>query len=317
MANTSNTTSSKAGSSVEESFVTYYPLTLIIVGTILNFFTFIVLCRPIFQDTQKRPTIHYMRAIAIFDILMLYGWNFDHFLSHAYGFTLLRQTVVSCKIVSFLNYFAPQGSAWLRVFVCLDRYLSLSRLHKTWFSQSKNVRIIIGGILTVTTIINFHFFPFVCFYQANAKVSPEGRLYTVYPLWDYINLALYNCIPFVFMGIFNTGVIYHLIQIRKNSSVQNSRIHHRSISITLLITTWLFLIMTTPATISFAFFAAYISRVFLQIFDSVLYTYHLLSFPIYMITFTEFRQEAIRLLSCNKLRNMPSTSYVTKSTVGQ
>jgi hypothetical protein len=69
-------------------FVTYYPLTLVIVGTLFNSFTFFILCRLAFQDTGKRPTIHYMRVVAIFGILMLYGWNLDHYLWGAYGFTL-------------------------------------------------------------------------------------------------------------------------------------------------------------------------------------------------------------------------------------
>jgi hypothetical protein len=280
------------------AFLAYYPFTLIIVGTLLNLITLIILCRPTFQDTSKRPTIHYMRVIAIFDILMLYGWNFDHYLNNAHGYGLQYKSVSLCKFFSFFNYFTQQVSAWIRVFICSDRYLSLSRLHKTWFSQSKNVLIIIAGVLTVFFIVNFHFFPFVCFYKSDGTVSPEGFYYTVYPLWDYINLALYNCVPFFFMGIFNTGVIYHLIRLRQTSTVQNSRIQHRSISITLVITTCLFLIMTTPATICFGFFQSATPSVIQQLFDYVLYTYHILSFPLYFITFQKFRRELIQLVKC-------------------
>jgi hypothetical protein len=51
----------------------YYRLSLINVGSISNLLTFIIFCRPIFNDPHKRPVIHYMRTIAIFDVLMLYG----------------------------------------------------------------------------------------------------------------------------------------------------------------------------------------------------------------------------------------------------
>ena len=203
------------------------------------------------------------------------------------------------------------------MFVCLDRYLSLSRLHKTWFNQSKNVLIIITTTLTIIIIINFHFFPFVCFYESDGSVNPESRRYNVYPMWDYVNLGLYNCIPAIFMSVFNSGVIYHLIRIRQTSTIQNSRIHHRSISITLVITTCLFLVMTTPATISFAFFQQVTARMILQIFDYVLYTYHLLSFPVYLITFTEFRHEVIRIMTCNSLRISVPVSTVSKTTTVQ
>jgi hypothetical protein len=295
-------------------FVTYYPLTLVIVGTLFNFCTFAILWRPTFRDTNKRPTIHYMRAIAIFDILMLYGWNLDHYFKGRYGFTLLTYSIPACKFYSFLNYFAAQVSAWLRVFICIDRYLSLSRLHKTWFSQSKNVLIIIGCICAVFTIMNFHFFLFVCYYNDNGTVNTDSHLYEVYPLWDYINLGVYNCAPFIFMVIFNSGVIYHLIRLRRTSVVRKSQIHYRSISITLVITTFLFSIMTIPATVAYAFFSNTAGDVILHFFDSVLYTYHILSFPLYLITFSEFRREVIRLITCNPCRNTQSSSTATKST---
>jgi hypothetical protein len=271
-------------------FVTYYPFILIIIGTLFNFFTFVVLSLPTFRTISRRPTIHYMRAIAIFDILMLYGWNLDHYLFGAHGFTLLLYSITSCKIVAFLNYFTPQVSAWLRVFICLDRYLSLSPPHKTWFNQSKNVLNIIACIIIVFTLINLHLLIFACFRNPNGTVNPSARFYNIYPLWDYVNLVLYNCTPFIFMVIFNSGVIYHLSRLRQTSTVQNSRIQHRSITITFVITTFLFSLMTIPATVGFAFFSNTASYIVLHLLDTILYTYHILSFPLYMITFSEFRQ---------------------------
>ncbi|CAF1312567.1 unnamed protein product [Rotaria sordida] len=133
----SNNTTVTSVNSSEALIVAYYPFTLIIVGTLLNLLTFIILCRPAFKDTKKQPIIHYMRTIAIFDILMLYGWNLDHYLQIVHGYILLTYSIPTCKIFGFLNYFASQSSAWLRVFICLDRYLSASRLHRTWFSHQK------------------------------------------------------------------------------------------------------------------------------------------------------------------------------------
>jgi hypothetical protein len=303
MSNISNNTTINNQVVNKDWFVIYYPFTVMIVGSLFNLLTLFILCRPTFRDTNKRPTIHYMRAIAIFDIFMLYGWNFDHYLSGTQGFSLESLSIPTCKFFSFLNYFAAQGSAWLRVFICLDRYLSLSRLHKTWFGHSRNVLIIITCIIIVFTIINFHFLAFVCYYKPDGTISDSARFYTIYPLWDYVNLGLYNCAPFILMVIFNSGVIYHLIRLRQTSTVHNSKIHHTSISITLVITTFLFLIMTIPATVCYAFFSGTAGYIILHLFDSVLYTYHILSFPLYFLTFTEFRHEVIRLITCNKWRN--------------
>jgi hypothetical protein len=45
-------------------FVAYYPIGLIIFGTIANTLTFLTFCRAKFRDTNERPTLRYMRAIA-------------------------------------------------------------------------------------------------------------------------------------------------------------------------------------------------------------------------------------------------------------
>ncbi|CAF4595333.1 unnamed protein product, partial [Rotaria socialis] len=185
MTNSSNNTFINLKNETRASFTAYYPLALITVGTLLNTFTFIILCQPAFKNTAAKPTIHYMRAIAIFDIIMLYGWNFDHYLLEVHGYTLQLYSVPFC---------------------------------------------------------------------------------------------LYNCIPFILMVAFDSGVIYHLIRADQVTTIQHQRIQHRSITITLVITTVLFLTMTIPATVFYGFFTSTASYVILHLLDSLLYTYHILSF---------------------------------------
>ncbi|UJR28265.1 hypothetical protein I4U23_009515 [Adineta vaga] len=171
-----------------------------------------------------------MRVMAIFDILMLYGWNFDHYIYPIYGFYLQKISLSSCKFLSFLNYFACQSSAWFRVFVCLDRYLSLSRLHRTWFSRSKSILIIITSIIIFFFLLNLHIIIFACRYVAGGQISLASSLFEIFPTWDYVNLVFYNFSPFLLMTILNSGVIYHLINLRRTTTLQNSRIQHRAIS---------------------------------------------------------------------------------------
>ena len=278
--------------------IAYYPLFLIIIGTILNTNTFIVLCRSPFRDTKKQPAMHYMRTMAIFDILILYGWNLDHYLSSVHGFKLLIYSIPSCKWVNFLSFSTTQISAWLRVFVCFDRYLSLSRLSRTWFSKSKTILIIIALIISIFLLLNFHLLLFACYIDADGNINPNAVQYTIYPMWDRFHLVLYNCLPFILMVIFDSGVIYHLIHLRRRTTLQNSRIQHRSISITLVVTSTLFLIMTIPSGVVFAFFLEISPLSVPKIVDGIYFTYHILSFPLYMITFTEFRREFIGMIYC-------------------
>jgi hypothetical protein len=295
-----NTTTATSVTFTESLIVAYYPFTLIIVGTLLNLLTLIILCRPTFRDTKKQPIIHYMRAIAIFDILMLYGWNLDHYLQIVHGYILLTYSIGSCKFFGFLNYFAAQCSAWLRVFICLDRYLSASRLQRGWFSRQKSILIVIACTVAFFILFNFHFFIFACFYRPSGSINPNAQLYRIYPLWDYINLGVYNCAPFILMVTFNSGVIYHLAHRRHARIIQNSNIQHRAITITLVLTTFLFLLMTIPATIVAAFFFTTPTTTLSKILDSALYTYHISSFPLYFITFDAFRRECITMMTGKK-----------------
>lgn len=286
----------------------YYSLTLLIVGTLCNLLTLLIFCRSAFGNAKNRPVLYYMRVIAVLDILMLYGWNLDHYLRPIHDFTIVRLGVIPCKFMSFINYFTPQSSAWIRVSLCVDRYVSISRIHRTWFNSPKNVLILIGVCLGIFALINFHFFPFACYRNDEGNIDTNAHLYTIYPLWDNVNLFLYNIIPFVVMAIFNSGIIYHLFYVRRYSQLNHSQIQHRSISIILTITTCLFCIMTTPATIAFSFFYSTVDYTILQMLDAILTTYHVLSFPLYLITFREFRQQFFSLFTCSS-----SISQVTPS----
>jgi hypothetical protein len=296
--------------------VAYYPLCLVVVGTVLNLLTFITLCRAPFRNTKKQPAMHYMRAIAIFDILMLYGWNLDHYLSAIHGFTLTSYSIPSCKIIGFAGYFTEQSSAWLRVFLCLDRYLALSRLNRTWFSRPKSVLIIIACIIGVFTMFNLHLIIFGCYVEPNGAINSNAALYYIYPLWDYINLGVYNCVPFICMVTLDSGVIYHLIRLRRTTTIQNSRVQHRTISITLVITTALFLIMTIPSGVAFAFFYTTAGTIVLETADAFFFSYHITSFPLYFITFTEFRRECITMITCSKnARRVAPTNTAAQRTL--
>ncbi|CAF3432644.1 unnamed protein product [Rotaria socialis] len=282
--------------------VAYYSLVLIVIGTLANLLTCFILCRSSFRDKKAKPIIHYMRTITIFDILMLYGWNLNRYTNTVYKLNLLEYSILSCKFISFTSYFTPQISAWLRVFICLDRYLSSSCYHRTSMNKSKPILIIIVCIITAAFVLNSHILMFVCYQKIDGTISHYAQSYNIYPLWDYVNLVVYNCAPFIFMLTLNCGICYHLIRRRYISSISSLRIQYRTITFILVITTSLFLIMTLPATIGYAFFRN-ANPTILHFLDAIRFTYHILSFPLYLLTFNEFRCECIRMLKwkiCNK-----------------
>ncbi|CAF1418694.1 unnamed protein product [Adineta ricciae] len=299
------------------SFLGYHSLFMVILGSIFKVLTFIVLCRSAFRNTKIRPIIHYMRALALIDFLGLYGWNLDNYFGLIQGFTLYSSyTVISCKIFSFLNYFTTQVSAWLHVFICFDRYLFLSRTQpNTWFNRSKSVLIIISTIIGIFILFNLHFLIFVCYEDENDQVNMDSKFYQVYPLYSIIHMFIYSIIPFILMMIFSSISLYYLSKVRQTTTIQNSKIPHRSISITLISTSLVFIIVRTPTSICYGFFYDNLSETLLgrriiNVFDSLLYTSPILDFPLYLITFSEFRREFIRLFR----RNRTVLSIVTQNT---
>jgi hypothetical protein len=294
----SNTTDSLAvnSASIGLLIIAYYTLVLMIVGTLLNLLTFLILCRATFRDVKARPTLHYMRAIAIFDILMLYVWNLDHYMFATKTTTILYYSVATCKLLVFISFCTSQISAWLRVFICFDRFLSFRCHYQTWFHRSRNVLLIIGSIILLVFLLNLHLLIFCCYRDVDGSINPNAKLYTIYPWWDYVNLAVYNCCPFIVMMILNACVIYYLVQLRQKASNAHSQLQHGTITLTLLITTTLFVCMTTPATIAFAVSPKTDGHL-LHALDAILATYHASSFPLYIITFREFRREFLKIFT--------------------
>jgi hypothetical protein len=288
--------------SIGTTIFTYYPLCLTCMTTVLNSLTIIILYQKIFR---QRPTIRFMRVIAFIDLVLLYGWNLDHFFRLKFGFELDRLSVFSCKISTYLNHFLSQSSAWLRVWMCFDRFWTLNQVRqRRAIHQHRRVIYFITFTLITIAVINIHLPIFSCYsYNNGTKVGGGSLYFPLYPAWNYINLALYNIIPFILMLIFNTLIIRHLILIKRTSTLQKSRIRHSSISIPILLSAFLFCIMTTPPAIIFAFFHNQISSeifrsLLLSLLDSIKYTYHSLSFFLYFITLVEFRRECFRVLRC-------------------
>lgn len=292
-------------SSATITFFTYYPLFLTCMTTVLNSITLIVFYQRVFR---QRPTIRYMRAMAIVDALMLYGWNLDHFFALKYGFEIDRLSVLSCKLATYFNHVLTQSSAWLRVWMCVDRFLTLHQVRqRRAVYQHRRVVVLIVLTFLAIALINLHLPIFSCYsYNNGTGISAASRYYRLYPIWNYISFAIYNVLPFLFMSVFNTLIIRHLILLKRTTTLQHSRIRHSSISIVILVSTCLFCIMTTPPGITLSFFrSSTVSKPFpnilLNILDSIKYTYHSSTFFLYVITLVEFRVELWRLLRCSCL----------------
>ena len=93
-------------------FLSIYALVLIIVGTVGNLLTIIVLLR---RNLRRLVTIRYLIVVSICDTISLYGWNLNSF----YKFNISRNndnleeiSIIHCRVISFMTFVSLQLSSW-------------------------------------------------------------------------------------------------------------------------------------------------------------------------------------------------------------
>ena len=109
-----------------------YALILVIVGTLGNLLTIIILCR---RNLWRYVTMRYLIAVSVCDIISLYGWNLNNF----YKFTispnrgnLEERSLAHCRIMSYLTFVGLQLSSW-----CLTA-VSLGKFANRWVAHLSN-----------------------------------------------------------------------------------------------------------------------------------------------------------------------------------
>lgn len=115
MVNNNNNSLSNA-TTFHHSFFTYYlsiyALVLIVVGTVGNVLTLIVLLR---RHLRRFVTVRYLIAVSICDIVSLYGWNLNNFykfnISPTQG-NIEDLSLIHCRLISFMTFVALQLSSW-------------------------------------------------------------------------------------------------------------------------------------------------------------------------------------------------------------
>ena len=98
-----------------------YSLILVIVGTLGNLLTIIILCR---RNLRRYVTMRYLIAVSVCDTISLYGWNLNNF----YKFTISSNynnleeiSLIHCRIMSYLTFVGLQLSSWCLAAVSIGK----------------------------------------------------------------------------------------------------------------------------------------------------------------------------------------------------
>ena len=156
-----------------EFYLSYYSLFLIIVGSICNLTSFMIMMR---KQMRKHPCMRYLAMLSLTDCLILYQWNMNtfykyHLTSPPLNLDLEEISLFWCRWLSYMAFSCLQLSAWLLALVSFDR---LMIVYSTCWTQAMNksskINILIFSLVATIFTINSH----ILF--KNGYVTPPEQL---------------------------------------------------------------------------------------------------------------------------------------------
>lgn len=291
-----NITSSNLASSSEigEGFykaIGWMSLINIVSGVLGNIVCFVVFVST--RELRNMSFIVYLTYCSIANIISLFEWNFNDYLSPMHGIKLETASLAGCRVATFLQYFSLQSSTYFLSFMCIDRYVSVIAMPGSFasrlpFSTSKTAHF--WSILTVFVVfaLNSHILAFNGYYKPpelrnttlingsnqtfitylyqdpdfNCGNYPNG--FSLWPLWDVVHVYVYTIFPFILMTVFNLLLIVKTLlpnknkkNLSKNNNMpSNFKANQDKAKMTrsILAITVSFLVLTLPADIAFGYF---------------------------------------------------------------
>lgn len=239
--------------------LTYLPLVIIGLGLICNTISFLIFR---FHGEFKASSLMvYLSFVTVTDTLSLFVWNLDNFLISNFNIQVETINEPICHISSFLQYFSLESSALVLSMATIDRYFTVISIPGSFASQlpfrtNKSALFWSLAILILISLINLH----VLIFPRLKKPTLIGFTCNVYttgfkllPTWEKVHLIIFSLIPFVLMTLFNGLLIKDALM---TNSLSNSKSNQkkRRVTISLVLVTAFFILMTMPSSILFGFF---------------------------------------------------------------
>lgn len=156
-----------------EFYLSYYSLFLIIMGSICNLTSFMIMMR---KQMRKHPCMRYLAVLSLTDAMVLYQWNMNtfykyHLTSPPLNLDLEEISLFWCRWLSYMAFSCLQLSAWLLALVSFDR---LMIVYSTCWTQAMNksskINLLIISLVATIFTINSH----ILF--KNGYVTPPEQL---------------------------------------------------------------------------------------------------------------------------------------------
>jgi hypothetical protein len=301
-------------------FLVYQPLVIIALGMLGNVPLFLIL--RFHREFKASSTMVYLSLVAVTDSLSLFGWNLEHYLNYSLNTSSLLINKPLCKIALFNQFFSSETGALLLSLSSFDRFLHISSLpgsllNKLPFRTIKSAYAWSFGVILLMFLLNSHLFLFSCgnlldsefFLQLDANFTKKealkrkinyqfGNNFIRPSTWQRFHLIVYVFIPFFIMIVSNCLIVHKLTLLNKSRIYQLTWRQTRkkfANTISLLMVTCLFLLMTLPSSLVHSIFSN-LDATFVFACDIFSYTSNLSLFLVCFLTNSNFRRVFISVV---------------------
>lgn len=293
---------------------------IVLIGLAGNLLNFLVFSRKKFE---KLATKNIFRTIAVIDTFCLLQ-IIDKFFQYGFGFYLRKYSNLTCKVFTFLIYSFGPMSAWLLVFISIERFISISMpsarigiLFKRKSFQAK----IISCIFAYNLI---YYTPFLfrvenkCLLEYNlTNVTIDSKYCCDFvdlesqSILSYLDGFNSSIVPFCLMllsSLMNTISIFksrfrlrNAQQAQKAHKDQNKKRLKRDIqfALTSIYMNVLFIAFNLPISV-IIFFSDHITSLIYVIMVDLYYSSYVINFFIYLAFNSLYRDEFLSMLRIKK-----------------
>ena len=285
---------------------------IILMGTIGNILTITVM---VVRKFGKPATRLLLVCLAVADTCCLYTGALRRWLKHTFSLEVRDLSNASCVGHVFLVYYFLQMSSWILSLVSLERLVSVMLPVRA--KTLCTVQVTAAALVCVAVFLIFHNFIFFLAFGHNTKGKCK-LLHVEYKyfwteIYVWMELTTYTLLPFLIILSCNVVIVYRIYQGHKKR--QRQQVTQRSeqtaqitsMTIMLLITSFVFLILTLPSSLYYIVTRygdavnpqAYARQILAgAVLNLLAYLNNASNFLLYCATGRRFRTEVMAVVSC-------------------
>lgn len=257
---------------------------------------------------QRDPTRNLWRLLAIVDFFCV-NQMWKHFINHVTNGNIEIETMssISCKLLAYTSHLYSV-SAWLLVYISVDRFFSIINQRISQIIQRRFVQIITCSLIF---LVNIAYFSQTLIYIDLQPALPDKKIEctqvkkysTIITVFYSIDMVISAILPYAVMSLCSFHLIYTIHRQRSFSfftSTAEKKREQRDLkfSIRILIMSVLFLLSNLP--ISIFYVANLTSSLVFYMLDDLYYFGFVVNFFVYYCVHSVFRNEFLLMIHWRK-----------------